>query len=245
MIFKEKFKIGLKDIGKDNQIKNRAILEIFENIGSYHSDKVEYGANNIHKTGVTWVLLDWKIKVIKRPKYGETLDVHTWGRNMVKFYTHRDYEVYNEKGELCIIGTSKWTLIDIEKRKIAKITEEIVNSYEPEEKHVFLEEGLDKIKIPEKFDKEITYKVARRDIDMVGHMHNLYYLDLAYEALPQKVYEQRPFQNVRVSYKKEIMLGDIVVCKYTQEQNEHKIVIENKETGIIHAIIILSNEKNQ
>lgn len=240
MIYKEQFKIALKDVGKNNKIKNRAILEIFENIGSYHSDKVQYGANNIKNTGVTWVLLDWKVKVIKRPSYGEKLDVHTWGRNMVKFYTHRDYEVYNEKGELCIIGTSKWTLIDIEKRKLARVTEEIANSYEPEEKHVFKNEELDKIKIPEEFISSITYKVARRDIDMVGHMHNLYYLDLAYEALPQEVYDQRPFSEIRVNYKKEIMLGDTVICKYTKTKDSHMVVIENQETGVIHAIIELA-----
>ena len=33
MIFKEDFKIQLKDIGKENYIKNIGILEIFENIG--------------------------------------------------------------------------------------------------------------------------------------------------------------------------------------------------------------------
>ena len=47
MIYKEKFKTGLKDIDKNNLIKNRAILEIFENIGSYHSDLVKFGANDI------------------------------------------------------------------------------------------------------------------------------------------------------------------------------------------------------
>ncbi len=239
MIYKEKFKIPLKDIGKDDKIKNRAILEMFENIGSYHSDLVGYGVNDIKNTGVTWVLLDWKVKVIKRPKYGDILDVHTWGRNMLKFYTYRDYEVYNQNGELCVIATSKWTLIDIEKRKIGKITEEIVNSYEPEEKHVFLEEELDKLKIPENFISSITYKVARRDIDIIGHMHNLYYLDLAYEALPEEVYAKRPFSDFRICYKKEIMLGDVVECKYTKNENEHIVVIENKNSKIINAIIVI------
>lgn len=240
MIYKEDFKIALKDVGKDNKIKNKAIIEIFENIGAYHSDKVQYGANDIKRTGVTWVLLDWKVEVIKRPTYGEILHVHTWGRKMVKFYTYRDYEVYNEKGELCIIGTSKWILFDVQKRKIAKITENIVNSYEPEEKHVFLEEELDKIKMPENFTSSITYKVGRKDIDMIGHMHNLYYLDLAYEALPQEVYDQRPFSNFRINYKKEIMIEDTVICKYSKVENKHIVVIENKNKKIVHAIIELS-----
>ena len=63
MIYTEKVKTALKDIGKDNKIKNRAILEILENVASYHSDLVGYGANDIGKTKLSWVLLDWKLEV--------------------------------------------------------------------------------------------------------------------------------------------------------------------------------------
>ena len=71
MIYQEKFKMGLKDIGKDNKAKNRALLEFLENIAAYHSDYVKYGANDTMETNVSWILLDWKLQVIKRPKYGQ------------------------------------------------------------------------------------------------------------------------------------------------------------------------------
>ena len=123
MIFKEQFTMQLKDIGKENYMKNRAILEIFENIGTHHSDIAGYGPNDIRRTGVTWVLLDWKVQVLKRPKYGEKLNVSTWGRTMKRTYTYRDFEMYDEENNLCVIGTSKWVLIDIETGRISKITE--------------------------------------------------------------------------------------------------------------------------
>ena len=202
MIYTENFKMSLKDIGKQNKIKNRAILEILENIAGYQSDYVGFGANETVKTKIAWVLLDWKLEVIKRPTYGQTLQVKTWGRNMNKFFTYRD----DENNELCIIATSKWTLLNIEKRKMVRLTEELIEKYKPEEKSVFLDEKLDKIKIPTKFISNIKYKVIRKDIDLNKHMHNLYYLDLAYEALPEDVYAKRPFDNVRITYKKEIKL---------------------------------------
>ena len=70
-------------------------------------------------------------------------------------------------------------------------------------------------------------------------MHNLYYLDLAYEALPQDVYEKRPFDEIRIMYKKEIKLGDVVVCKYSYENNKHIVVIESQDGEKLHAIIEL------
>ena len=78
MIFEKDFNIGVKDIGKNNYIKNRAILEMLENIGAYHSDAAGYGANDIKKTHVVWILAGWKLKVINRPKYGQKIHIKTW-----------------------------------------------------------------------------------------------------------------------------------------------------------------------
>lgn len=244
MIFKEEFKIQSKDIGKGNCIKNRGILEILENIATHHSDMVGHGPNDIEEKGNTWILLDWKLQVLKRPKYGQTLKVNTWGRTIngeiKKTYTYRDFEIYDEENNLCVIGTSKWVLIDIKTGRIIKIEEEVIKKYEIEDKNVFNTTELDKIKEPETCDKEITYQVSRRDIDLNGHMHNLYYLDLAYEVLPDEVYEKRPFNNVRIQYKKEVKIGDNIKCKYTFENNNHIITICSCEDNKVNAIVILS-----
>ena len=100
-------------------------------------------------------------------------------------------------------GLDYWDKLEIEEHDSLK---SFLEKYKPEEKSVFLDEKLDKIKIPTKFISNIKYKVIRKDIDLNKHMHNLYYLDLAYEALPEDVYAKRPFDNVRITYKKEIKL---------------------------------------
>ena len=243
MIFKESFKVQLKDIGKENYIKNIGILEIFENIATHHSDIAGFGPNDIEDVGVSWVLLDWKLQVLKRPKYGDSLNVNTWARTiggeLKKTYTYRDFEVYDEKNNLCIIGTSKWVLVDINTGRIIKIEDHIMKKYNIEDKNVFNQNELDKIIVPKEFGREIEYKVSRRDIDLNGHMHNLYYLYLAYDALPEEVYEKRPFNNVRIQYKREIKLGDTVKCKYTNYDNKHIITIYSEDTKV-NAVIVLS-----
>lgn len=237
MIYKEKFKLGLKDIGKNNKIKNRAILECLENIGSYHSDIAGYGANDTKTTKVSWILLEWKLQVLDRPTYGDELEIHTWARGINKFFTYRDYEIYNKDNKLCAIATSKWALINIETGKLVRLTEEIINKYNPEDKYVFSEPDIEKLELPNESDSLLEYTVIRKDIDINKHMHNLYYLDLAYEALPEEIYEKRPFDNVRITYKKEIKLGDVVKCEYSQLNNKYVVVIKSEDKKIVHAII--------
>ncbi len=239
MLFEDTFKMGLKDIGIDNLIKNRAMLEILENIAAYHSDLVGFGANDTAKIKLTWILLDWKLEIKNRPKYGQDIKVVTWSRTANKFFTYRDFEIYSN-GELVAIASSKWTLINIEKRKMTRITEDIIDKYKPEDRHVFDNPDIDKLEVPEKFTSEVEYTVIRKDIDINKHMHNLYYLDLAYEALPEDVYqEDRPFDNVRIMYKKEIMFGDTVKCQYVKEKNKHIVVIKSQDEKKLHAVIEL------
>lgn len=240
MIYKEKFKIGLKDVWKGQEISNRAILEYLENIAAYHSDSIGYGVNTTNETHLTWLLLDWKVKIIKRPRYGQLLDIHTWSRHFVKCYAYRDFEIYDDENNLCVMASSKWLLINNLNGKICKIEKEMGDKYNSEpDKSVFDEKDIEKLKAPNSYEKCIRYEIKRKDIDVIGHMHNLYYLDLAYETLPEAVYEKRPFDNVRIMYKREIKYGETVICKYSKVENKNVVVINSEDEKILHAIIEL------
>lgn len=226
MKFETTKKTGLKAIGKHALVKNDAILEILEDVAGEHTNNVGIGkAIDIEKDHVAWILHDWKVKVLKRPVYDDELKVKTWGRYFQKAYTYRDFEVYNSDGELSVIATSKWSLLNIETRSVTRLTDDIKNAYEPEEEGVFDEEVLPKPEIPSEFSNSMSYTVTRRDIDIINHMHNIYYLDLAYEVLPQEVYDKRPFDEFRVTYKHEIVLGDRIECKYAFYNGKHVVVI--------------------
>jgi len=71
-------------------------------------------------------------------------------------------------------------------------------------------------------------------------MHNLYYLDLAYEALPEEVYNtKRPFNNIQIMYKREVKLEDTIICKYVYKNNKHIVVIQSEDEKVVHTIIEL------
>ena len=58
----------------------------------------------------------------------------------------------------------------------------------------------------------------RRDTDIIGHMHNLNYLALAYEVLPDDIYFAGEMPDVEISYRSEIKLGDkIRLCRFSDD----------------------------
>lgn len=101
-------------------------------------------------------------------------------------------------------------------------------------------EDFPKMHVPEEYQFETEYIVRKSDIDVNNHMHNLNYLDLANEALPEEVYKEGKLNNVRITYKKEIKLGEIVKCKYSFIDGKHFVTVKSQDESVLHALIELS-----
>ena len=240
MSFKKEYEIGLEDIGKEDLATNIAILKKLEDIAEQNSAEVGIGVSFMQQNKLVWLLLDWKINVIKRPKYREKIYVETWSHKMERCYGYREFEIYNENKELIVKGTSKWVLIDMERKRPIRVPDEYAVKYASYDKgySVF---GSEIEKIDETLEDSFTfvhnYEVHRRDIDVNQHMHNISYLELAYEVLPFDVYKDNTFNNIRISYKKELKYGDVADCFYTKVDEKHIIMLKSDDK--VNAIIEL------
>ena len=188
------------------------------------------------------MLLHWKVQILKRPHYGETIRISTWSRASFRFYCYRDFEIYDEAGNLLVIATSKWVLVHTEKG-LQKLTEDIIAPYESEAKSVFPEVETAKLKEPANFSHSYPCKVLRSNIDVNRHMHNLCYLDVALETLPTEVYEKSAnFSHIEIMYKSESKLGDTLACfySYVPEEQAHYITIKSEDAKVLHAIVKLT-----
>jgi medium-chain acyl-[acyl-carrier-protein] hydrolase len=147
MIVEREYYVKLSEIGKENKITNKALLGILEDIGGVHSNIAGYGIPTMDKTHLTWILLDWKVQVIRRPNYAEKILARTWSKDGLKYYAYRDFEVVDEQGNVIVKAISRWVLVNIETGKMERITDEILSKYQPESnKCVFEDETFDKIK---------------------------------------------------------------------------------------------------
>lgn len=238
-IYEKEFIIGIEHIGKDRKITNKAIMSIFQDIAGMKSEEVHFGINDISTTRLSWIILNWRIKVLKRPIYNERVLAKTWVRNTNRRFSYRDFEMYDNLGNLLAIGTSQWAFINIDTKELTSLPQEAIDAYGKEDRSVFENNNTKKIKEPLQYSNVIEYNILRSDIDVNEHVHNLKYLNMVSEVLPYDIYNGKECNNIEISYKKQIKYNDKINVFYANENNENIIAIKSNDGNIVHAIIKL------
>ncbi len=237
MYFTHDFKITLSMLGKNIYVSNKGFLAILQDAAEMHSASIGCGVTDIDKTNYSWALLNWKVKIISRPKYGDVITVKTWSRYSTKLYSYRDFEILNSNGDIIAIATSKWVLIDVTKRKIAKLEPGFIDQYNPEERSVFGIVELDKLEEPQNYSSSVDYVIRKADIDVNNHVNNLCYLDIALEAYPEDSNEFNSCNEIEIQYKHQIRLDDNVTANYVLENGENYVVITSDNGNKLHSIV--------
>lgn len=239
MTVEQEFFIGIQDCGLNNEISNKAILEALTNVANIHANKAGQGVNDIEKTHITWVVMNWKLEVYSRPKVCESIIARTWARESSKIQAARDYDVLDEKGNIIAKATSKWVALNTQTKRIEKLTEEMMKPYGKEDTKNFPEYEFQRINEKDfNIISKTKFKICKSMIDCNNHVHNTAYLDLAIEALPSNL-DKINFNNVEISYKKEIKLGETVLIKYAVKDNKNYIIIKDEEDKALHSVIVL------
>lgn len=119
-IYEYKTQIRFNDINENNELSDKGLLNILAEAAGVHSQEVGYGLNNVEETNCTWMILYWKVKIFKRPKWKTDLTVRTWASEYNRVVTWREFEVYSEQGEKVAIASTQWVAVDLRERKCTK-----------------------------------------------------------------------------------------------------------------------------
>lgn len=241
MIYHAVYHPALEDYTQDGAMTLNGLLKALENAGNQHSDSVGDGAIARDRQGKAWILTDWQVEIFRRPRYCVPLHIQTWQRAArATFALFREYLVEDGQAGYAARAVSRLVLVDMESQRIIRPNDQLVHIYTPEDKRVFDDSGVEKLREPESYAQQIRLSPRRSDIDYNHHVHNLCYLDFALEALPQDIYQRRQdFSRLRIVYKSPVKAGTSLLCQYAPEEQRHIVGIYG-EDGSLRTLVSLS-----
>jgi len=221
-------------LGPDQRLNYQGVIRILQEAAAIASDDCGYGLKDIPRTGLCWILAGWRLELHTRPGWRAPLTVQTWPRCMKGFLSERDFLLFSGR-TLVARATSRWLLLNTATGHTARITDEVKNAYDLEDRALFDTQLPSNGKSPEDAPVTFSTTVGRRDIDTNGHVNNIHYLEYALEALPEDVYRQLP-DTVDVVFRRQILLGTVIQCIYSvTEDGRHQVEIRSVADGkIIH-----------
>ena len=230
-------RVAYSDLGEGAVLSSTGALRILQEAACDASAAVGCSPMELIRGGKAWVLCAWKLRVLRRPEWGEALEVRTWPRRMENHTSDRDFEAYDQSGKLVFAAASRWLLLDVRAGRVAQVTEELASHYTLWDRRA-LEDDIPAP--PAGHDpaarETFAYTALGRDMDTFHHMNNLHYLELAREALPPEAQGQ-DFANIEILYKRQIKLGERVRFLYSCPEGRHFVEIQDEEGKRTHALL--------
>ncbi|MEY8392357.1 acyl-[acyl-carrier-protein] thioesterase [Lachnospiraceae bacterium] len=230
-------RIRYSEIDSQGKITLTSIIDYFQDCSTFHSEELGVGIDYLRDQKLAWVLTSWQIEIGRYPEFGEKVSVKTWPYGFQGFFGYRNFTMESEHGELLAYANSVWVLLDLKKKRPAKLPSLMQEVYQLSPQ-LPMECDSRKIQIPEMAEEKERFPVHKYHIDTNQHVNNGKYVSMAQEYLPLGF----KIGKMRAEYRKAAVYKD-VICPFVASSGEKIIVNLADEAGRPYAIVELE-EKN-
>ncbi len=221
-------RVRFSDIGTNNRLRLYEMPKYFQDSSIEHSESLGIGIPYLRPRNLAWLLTSWQIDIKRLPGYDERLTIRTWPYDFKGAFGYRNYEMLSAGGEVLVKAYAIWLHTDIQEMKPVRVPEEEAAAYGVEAK-LDMEYLPRKIQLPTGMEEVDRVPVNRHLADMYQHMNNAMYVDIASDYIP----EAGKVMRIRVDYRKQVKVGDILVVKRAWEGN-HCFVAFYDEADDMH-----------
>ncbi len=239
MEVKQDFFVRMEDTGTGLRLSNKGVLTMLTNLASLHGSRAGQGLLDREKSHLSWMVVGWRMQVEHRPLLSETVHGCTWVSGVGRLQTTRDFLLRDQQGDTAAKATSSWLVLDEHNTHILRMTPAISDPYGPEPDHPAFPGFVFPREAPA-FQPEgtVELQVTRAMIDCNDHVHNVAYMDLFTEALPEDEDMER-FDDLTLVYRREIRPRQQVTALYGRAGEDRVVVLKERDTDQVHAFLLL------
>lgn len=223
------YQIRTYEIDSRKQATVTALVKLMHETAMQNVIDMKLSVWDLEPRQISWVLMKKYVNIDRLPRLGEKITVETYPAGFEKFFTFRDYKVYDAGGRLIAHSGSTWLLMDTLIRRMTRIPDFILE-YGPaiETYGDFLPRPQGKLPAMERVDHRLGFRVYWHDLDFNQHLNNTYYVQWMLEAVPPHLLQSGQLRSLDILYRLECHWQQEVIAE-TQQLNEgeflHRLVL--------------------
>jgi len=231
-MYEYKIRTGFSQCDAKKTLSITSLIDLFQDCSTFQSEDIGVGFDTLEKMDLVWVLNYWELDIAKLPMLCDWVTVGTFPYDFKGCLGYRNFYLKDSNGDFAVKANSLWTLIDTINFRPQKAPDVIFNAYETEEKLDMVCYGR-KVLIPEDADtsdrEPIT--IMYHHLDSNHHVNNGQYVKLALSEIKEDI----KVNHLRVDYRKQAMLGDVICPKVYKKDNKYTIALNDTE-GVPYSV---------
>lgn len=200
-----------------------------------HIQRIKMSYWDFKDRNITWALRRAHFHVNRYPDRDEPLRFETYCHSTKRYFTYRDYKVYDREQKVIAWMTSEWLLMDTIRRSLCDITRTIGDLPDAVGARPIPFEFKQVPKIME-YNHETAYTITPDHIDFNDHVSNKVYLQWMYDQWSAVVHPGE-LQDFYIHYKNEITLDETIHlrCSVENPQNGAHYIVDEENKVLAQA----------
>lgn len=230
-VFTKEFQILYSQINSQYQLKTTSAVDILQDTAIAHSNFVGYTLDFLMERHLAWLLKGWSIEFLEPICESSKIYVNTWTKAFKKLQADRNFIVYSADDKPLIKATSRWFLIDTQKRRPLKIDDFFMKGYCPSTLEApILDTEYKQFKVDEKTSHSFTKSIVVENshLDINNHVNNGVYILWALDCLSLDFIGGKYLKRIDSIYINEVSISDEVLASVYLEAEEscEKVLVE-------------------
>ncbi|MCD7868313.1 MAG: thioesterase [Clostridiales bacterium] len=221
----------------------------------FQSESLGVGPDYLKERHRLWLLSGWQVVIDRYPRMFEKITVTTIPYEFSGCLGWRNVSISDEH-DICIVRANcPWVYINTDTGRLAQPDETEKSAYGLEER-IPMNYAPRKIKLPENMTAETPVPVIQEFIDSNHHVNNAQYVDIAVNIMEKDIrFSSNPdaaaktgseehkgpgffVREIRVEYKKQAILGDILYPKTGLQEDWYYVAFTNLNSQTYASVAI-------
>ncbi len=227
--YTQSFQISSFDLNPNASARLTSLANYLQEMAYQHGKRLNLGFHDLKKENHAWVLSRLHLKMHHLPGWDDVITIETWPRSVDRLFVLRDFKITNEKGEVIGNATSYWLIIDMNTHRITRITKDIME-LETREDSVF-DAKSEKLEMFPELSEAYKKTVAFADLDIVGHVNNVKYMEWCMDAIPLETHLNHELVELEINFLHEAKYGEEIQLNCSGSDQMFMVNAVNIETG--------------
>jgi acyl-CoA thioesterase FadM len=171
--------VAYSGLTPEGTVRLNRVAEWFQEAAVHASLTGGYPPSRYEEMGASWFVSELEVAVDRPIGYGEKIEVETWISDLRRFRTHREYRVFDARGEIVARGRADWLFLqqDPVTRKIRpRLPDEPLKAAFPIIADRAMTDELD-LELPSSAPKlEVVRTVRPTELDRHEHVNHTAYV---------------------------------------------------------------------